>query len=179
MAVKRRRIKTRKLAKPEPSVDELLAEMRALLLAGHGTEEDARAYFTQQYRHRLNGLQSIITKAVETRSWKHMDGCYMQAAELFVLASVLYEKHPEHVIMSDAAYDHLSRWILKNFKKLPKDFRSWYNITSIDLKAGTGHAVVQQEPVRWMVFLITGHDEPAPSSTKKPKVRRKRRVKRT
>lgn len=181
MAVKRRRIKPPKKTKPEPAPDvyEALARMRELLLAGHGTEEDARRYFTYYYTFRVKDLQSIIAKAVETRSWKHMDGCYKQAAELYVLASVLYEKHPEHVIMSDAAYDHLARWLLKNFKKLPKDFRNWYNLTAIDLKAGTGHSVVRQEPIRWMVFVLTGHDEPTPVVRKKPKVRRKRRVKRT
>lgn len=158
----KRRLKKRVHVRGEPTIKtaDALVEMRALLSSGYGTEEHARAYFKAYYMQQVSKLQSIIARAEQERSWKFMHGHYMQCAELYVLASVLYEKYPEHVMMTDAAYDNCARFLLRNFDKLKPSFREWYTITCVDLRASTGHAVTLQEPIRWMVYLITGDDIP-------------------
>lgn len=134
-----------------------LDRLADILASGHGTEDDARLYFHLRNHNNVHRLQSIVAKARKLRSWEFMEGCYKQATELYVLASILYEEYPDHVLMPDGAFDELSRFLLRNFKKLPKDFRAWYNITAIDLKAGTGHGVIERPEIQDMVSIITGN----------------------
>jgi hypothetical protein len=148
--------------------------MGILLAAGHGDEEDARLYFTHLYAHRLSCIRAQVATAEKNRNWRHMQGSYQLAAETYVLASVLYEKFPnEQPLMSDAAYDYLARFLLRNMGKLSKDFRDWYTITAMDMRAGTGMNVTVQEPIRWMVFLHTGYDMPKTTKPKKKPTRRR------
>jgi hypothetical protein len=146
---------------PKRSPSETVSRMGELLASGHGTQKDAQVYFSAFTKQEVRRFQLIVAKAEEQRSWEFMEGCYTQAMTLYVLASVLYEKHPAHVIMSDSAYDDLARWLLKNFKKLNKEFREGYCITSAGLRAGTGMGVQGDPNIRHMVQHITGIDDNA------------------
>lgn len=155
-------IKRRKLKKPTLSRKAALLRMGDLLAAGHGTEKDVETYNRLQSEFLLDSALGCIAKAEKSFSWDHMHDCYKQASEIFVLASVLYEKNPNYVIMSDGAYDGLAKWMLKHRGKFDDDFWNWYNITSLDLKAGTGHKVTMQAPVLSMYNLYlhrNGHDD--------------------
>ncbi len=166
MAIKRRKIKVR--AKPKKQTPaELLARMGDILAAGHGDEAMARTYFHALYSDQLARLQSIATRAEADRNWDFMEGCVKQASELYVLAAVLYEKYPEHTILTDGAYDGLSRWLLKHRRsdEIDKDFWRWYNITALDLKAATGTNVTARPPIKWMVYILTGEDMGADNET--------------
>lgn len=116
----------------------------------------ARQYFTAFHQNMLARLQSIASKAEKQRDWSFMEGCYKQATELYVLASVLYEKFPEHMILSDGAFDALSRFMLKHRKHMDDDFLAWYNVTAMGLKAGSGYNVAARDPIPQYVYLITG-----------------------
>lgn len=173
----KRRVKLR--AKPKPITGftrEDVDRMGELLAAGHGTEEHARLYFKALYSLELQDLQSIATRAEKEMSWNFMGDALMQATDLYVLSSILYEKYPEHVFLSDAAFDYLAKFLLKNFDKMPKDFREWYAITTIDLEAGTGHAVLTTEKMRWMVFILTGNWMEGHDDGNRPRLLRKRKA---
>jgi hypothetical protein len=129
--------------------------MGEILAAGYGTEEDAARYMEVQARDTLIRLQSIVAKAEKIRSWKFMEGCYSQAMTLYVVASIIYEKHPEYVLMSDIAFDRLARFLLKHWDELSEDFRNWYTISAIDLEASTGYNVTDDMHVRWVVAIHT------------------------
>ncbi len=127
-----------------------------ILAAGMGTENDARTYFKHLYTGQLARLQSIAAIAEKERNWEFMEGCIKQATDLYVLAATLYEKFPEHVILSDGAFDGLAKFLLKNQRTADKEFWNWYNVTSMGLKAGSGYNVVAHENIKWMVYLLTG-----------------------
>lgn len=174
MPIKKRRITPRK--KPKAlDVSGALARMGDILAAGHGDEAMARQYFQLLYADRLARMQSIAAKAEKLRSWDFMKGCYKQAGELYVLASVVYEQFPEYHIMTDATFDALAKWLHKNFSKLDDDFKDYYVLTVLDLKASTGHRVRVQDPIRWMVYILTGKEIPNGRETphKRPRVLRK------
>lgn len=171
---KRRKIKVRK--RP-PSASKNLDRMGSLLEAGHGDQADAEAYFSAFDKAMLARLQSIAAIAEEKRSWEFMEGCYKQATELYVLASVLYEKFPEHTILSDGAFDALSRFMLKHRKHMDKDFLKWYAVTAMGLKASSGYNVAVRKPIPQYVYLITGkqieEDDDAATQNRSRVLRRK------
>lgn len=179
MAIKsRRKIKVRSRPKPKKPINanEAIDRMGEILAAGHGTKEQASQYehvFADAMLHRM---QAIATRAEKERSWKFMDGCYKQATELYVLASALYEKFPDHVMLSDAAYDKLGRFLLNNRKNVDPEFWNWYNVTSMGLKAGTGYDLTLRKPVLRMIHILTGvllEENDEPKSQDKAKVLRK------
>jgi hypothetical protein len=152
MVIKRRKIKL----KPKSMTPEMALNRMVDIVEAHGDEGMARVYFTTFHKNMLARLQSIAAKAEKQRDWSFMEGCYKQATELYVLASVLYEKFPEHMILSDGAFDAMSRFMMKHRKHMDKDFLSWYNVTAMGLKAGSGYNVAARDPIPQYVYLITG-----------------------
>jgi hypothetical protein len=132
--------------------------MGKILEAGKGSQENAEEYFDLFHANMLARLQSIVAKAESKHSWEFMDGCFKQATELYVLASILYEKYPAYVIMSDGAFDGLAKFLRDNFKKLDPEFCHWYTVTAIDLAAGTGHHVTERPNITSMLKLVVGED---------------------
>lgn len=159
MPIKKRKIKFRpvKKVRKKPQVSDAdIARMGELIAAGHGTEEHARIYYEALAISHISKLQSIVAKASKERSWKMLNGCFKQAMELYVFASILYEKYPEHVIMSDNAFDSLAKFLLRNWKKLDKDFCSAYNLSAMGFKASTGFGVIPDQLITWMIAVHTG-----------------------
>lgn len=150
-------IKRRKLRAKHKSMTPLQALKRMGDIAEHfDRPEFAEIYINSFHKSMLSMLQSIAARAERERNWDFMDGAFKQATELYVLASVLYEKFPEHIILSDGAFDGLARWLLKHRGKIDKDFLTWYNVTAMGLKAGTGYNVAAKEPIPQYVYLLTG-----------------------
>lgn len=127
-----------------------------LILTGYGTREQAELYFEVDAKDHLYRLQSIAEIAESKRTWKHLEGCYGQAMMLYVFASTLYENHPEHLFLTDVAYDRLARWLLKHWSNLPRNFRTWYNVTAMGLEAGTA---LGTEPDRLIMRMISLHTD--------------------
>lgn len=149
------------------------------IVEAHGDEAMARQYFTAFHTNMLARLQSIAAKAERERNWSFMEGCYKQATELYVLASVLYEKFPEHTILSDGAFDALAKFLLKHWKEMDQDFAKWYCVTTLGLKASSGYNVAARDPIPQYVYLITGHRIPETNGRKTPSDRARvlRRIK--
>jgi hypothetical protein len=170
----KRRVKT---PPPRPrSTIENLALMGKLLKEGHGTEEHARIYMTGMGQIQFGRLQSIARLAQERRSWDHLVGSYAQAMSLYVFAGIMYDQFPEYPpIMTDGAFDKLARWLLKHWGNLPDQFKSWYNITSMGLEAGSALGTIADLEMRYIVLAATGtfieetqHERPAVLRRKKP-----------
>lgn len=118
--------------------------------------EASKLYLELRASDHAKRLVAIAKTADENKSWKHMEGCYSQAMTLYVFAGILYEQFPEHHIMSDAAFDRLAKWLLKNWNKLSSDFRNWYNITSMGFKAGTALGTTADAEMVRIVHAHTG-----------------------
>lgn len=178
MSIKKRRTKR----KPQSIVSENPLDRTGNILAsGHGTEENAEEFFSAFHADMLRRMQDISRKADAGESWDFMDGCYKQAMELYALAATLYERHPDHVIMTDSSFDSLARWLNKNYDKLDPDFRSWYAITAIDLRAATGMNICIQPPISNMLEILLNEKEDTTNGTKDEaaippqKIKRRRR----
>jgi hypothetical protein len=168
VAIKRRvKSSPKAIARKKMKVaQDALTRMGEILAAGHGDEDMVRIYFTHLYTDHLKRLQSIATRAEKERNWDFMHDSILQATELYVLAAALYEKFPEHTILSDGAFDGLARWLFRQSNRADNEFWVWYNITSMGLKAGTGYNVILRPPILWMVYLLTGQELEADNGTR-------------
>jgi hypothetical protein len=169
MAIKRRKLRKHRKAVAPPIID-YLDRMGDIIAAGHGVEADARTYNRLLHEELVARFRAIVDKAERLKSWDFMKGCYKQATELYVLASVLYERFPQHTIMSDGAFDALAKWLLKHREHIDVEFWKWYNVSAIGLKAGSGYDLTIRTPIVWMVYVITGETiesdgEDTPNST--------------
>lgn len=149
--MQRKRLKTHS----KVSTKNALARAGKLLVAGHGTRHDAEGYMSTFYRDYAARMHAIAKLTRKDSSWEFMRGAYKQAIEIYVIASVLYTKHPAHSILSDASFDALAKFLLKEYKHLDKSFLASYGITKDALIAGTGYTTIVTRHIEDTVYAIT------------------------
>jgi hypothetical protein len=149
-----------------------LERLGQFLEQGHGDKQAAQLYIDKFWQDQVSRMRAIAAKAERLKSWSFMDGCFKQAMEFYVLASILYEKYPNHTIVSDGAFDHLGQYFLKNWDKFDPEFAEWYTVTAIDAGASTGCNVTEREPITKMLKIIVGDEYVKPIEKNQSKRRR-------